>query len=87
MMAVTKPQIMLTAIVGDVGLNLLAQVRGSEELQEKTMLWWSLFPCTLLTWVTCTYFRQLIESRRYPASAFLWSEEEEIGSSPKLCSS
>lgn len=58
-MAVSKPQIMLTANVGGVGLNPLAQIGDCEELQEKTMsggLWWSVFHCTLLTLVGFTYF-------------------------------
>lgn len=82
MMAVSKPHIMITASMGAVGLNLTAQIRDCKELQ-KTTLWWSLFPCNLLAWVTFTYFRHLIEAKKYLGSAFLWSQQKEIGSCPR----
>jgi len=48
-----------------------------ERLQEKTVLWRPFFSVSLLPWASLTYFRHLIEARKYLHSAFFWGQSKE----------
>lgn len=48
-----------------------------KRLQEKTVLWQPFFSFSLLLWISLTYFRHLIEARKYLCSTFFWSQCKE----------